>query len=912
MATATIPLGMLGGVNLHDDPLALKEDEAQWLENLWPTKPGVLSKRKSMQWADVLADIFTDGSASGKYMFAGTAMRGGFEGVRDFHFLPRVPDAIYMAHVYGPAEEGAGYGTAAENAGGYDTDTHKLIIRTTNNMTTPIELGEVANRVFFLDYGEATLVLTGGGTPMVVGPNFPSYHRAIAWDFAGASAPPDFRPTCACVYQDRVVYGCRNYIAFSDKLVPETVGGRYELFDPNEVVTALVPVATGVESVENFDAFVILTNKGAYLVRDAPGETFNDLNAFPFPNPSRLPEASDCISHATVAQTKFGVVWCGSEDVWAMRIGGKPERVGTKIRARVEALAPELRWKAHAAYDGEAYVLALPSDDQAVTASGPLHHHWKLDIRNGLPQEWTGAKWFGPQVYRALASWDVDGEGKGTTCLRRRESTAADDRKVYSLIPIRTIQRADGSTPEEVDYCIGVQLVTFDGEEAVDSVYPRLPKPIASQLRLPSTAYVAGDTIIVGEYMWTCQVAGTTSATATEDVAELQPMPQSGGNAFTDGTVTWYPFMQMYDDFETVLFGPSAGDTFYNYTGGIGHLSDARIGEYLVRPTWVTREVTLQEALTDKRVDCIELAYSSNRPTRLEYMYYPNVEIYDGSDAGAPAFPGSQRDLKAPGYINLLESTDVIGGVAGLASMDVRRLSRDILAHPPLKRRASQSVWARVQEMSAHNNTSPGIFIDSTNNFILAVGWGYDANLFETRAFVAARQLDDGWQLLSDINQDMAILLTSLATEMQTHYSATIGSGPTYIEIQNNVDDYEPGALNAIAPGGVNRQRCVFRSSNAALIAGLAEVSIHPGWIDDTFMGDPLSIDAEWQTYKARHRRIAGIMGWLPGIAGISSVGATSVTVTAPVPPANANPIKLDIMQQNLRVVPYKRRTRNG
>ena len=103
-----------------------------------------------------------------------------------------------------------------------------------------------------------------------------------------------------------------------------------------------------------------------------------------------------------MVQTPYGILWCGTDDVWAFVIGQLPFRIGTKLNPAIRASAlGGYGWRANAAFYAGRYMLALPTLAYNVGTSSiydGFEQYW-LELRNGMPPSYGDASWYGPQVY---------------------------------------------------------------------------------------------------------------------------------------------------------------------------------------------------------------------------------------------------------------------------------------------------------------------------------------------------------------------------------------------------------------------------------------------------------------------------------------------------------------------------------
>lgn len=105
-----------------------------------------------------------------------------------------------------------------------------------------------------------------------------------------------------------------------------------------------------------------------------------------------------CISAASVAETPYGVLYCGLESVYMIPTGGAvPVDVGWPIRPAIQAIAFGARSRVTALYHKGFYKLAVvpPGAAQAT-------QQWWLDLRRG---QTAVPSWFGPHLGVPVSAW---------------------------------------------------------------------------------------------------------------------------------------------------------------------------------------------------------------------------------------------------------------------------------------------------------------------------------------------------------------------------------------------------------------------------------------------------------------------------------------------------------------------------
>lgn len=235
-----------------------------------------------------------------------------------------------------------------------------------------------------------------------------------AFDFTGVDN--NFTPKVACVYRDRMFYfnlgtDYESTGVFSDDLEAGVVGtsakdARGFLFggrDGDIGVAAteimLSDVGTPAES-----ALLVLRNKSAYILKGEPTQTTDTESYFGDAVISKINIACGCASAQTLVTTPYGVIWAGEDDVWLLRTGQIPIPIGAKIRSRLLESPPAQRYLWSAVYKDGIYRLSILSPGQGPTSNtDPCGEQWWLDLRDGPPQNFRQARWFGPQIYNVLS-----------------------------------------------------------------------------------------------------------------------------------------------------------------------------------------------------------------------------------------------------------------------------------------------------------------------------------------------------------------------------------------------------------------------------------------------------------------------------------------------------------------------------
>ncbi len=522
-------LGVLGGVNLRQDPTAIGDNQWTKTQNVFPVKPGLLGLRPAMQFErrlyefdpgliafpDTLGDWPSMSRRNG--IVYSSVVPGG---------LPAVPIDFEFARLGG--EFVIAYIDPTTGIGWLD------VLPKSTLDPAPMSLGEITQRPTLLVWNNRVYCFTGNDGGWVVAQD--------AADPRGFSIQPFLfqndasKPQLAAVRNGRFYFGQfgddrQNQLWWSEVNQPTLLTGSgdhgnlvngYNLAFPDKL-TAIADLATTAAGSPQQSALFVFTRNQTYQILGEPGSN-SDLT----PNPggtmqvTRLNTVAGCVSGATICQTPYGALWAGEDDVWLMAFGSVPVRVGSNIRPALLETPAALRWKWHAVYDNGIYKLAVFAPGQGPNTFSPCQHQWWLDLRDGAPQGADDAKWWGPQVYVPTST-----DNQGTFCMRQDTRPGAELR-VFGLANFRFGIPA----PAEFGYGHqGVTVVSFDGKSTRDTCAPQ------AQTRewIANTAYNIGDWIAPTAsetrlFRFRVTTAGTTGVSRPNFAASL---------IITDGTVTW-------------------------------------------------------------------------------------------------------------------------------------------------------------------------------------------------------------------------------------------------------------------------------------------------------------------------------------------------------------------------------------
>jgi len=159
----------------------------------------------------------------------------------------------------------------------------------------------------------------------------------------------------------------------------------------------------------NQSALLILKDRSIWIATGEPlvstdvGDPIGTLNVI------RQPLADGCASFETVCETPWGVIWAGHDDVYfAPNGGGAPVPIGRYIASEFKHTPFDLKHLWHASFHEGFYRLAIMAAGQNQSDPVAMENQWWLDLRYGPPQDWTKARWFGPQMYQPIIAPHCD------------------------------------------------------------------------------------------------------------------------------------------------------------------------------------------------------------------------------------------------------------------------------------------------------------------------------------------------------------------------------------------------------------------------------------------------------------------------------------------------------------------------
>lgn len=394
------PIAWDGGVNLLSAEQFLQPNEVRRAQNLFPIEPGKLGVRGALGHMDYPAD--TDGVG---------AIRSGR------------PIAFMIPPWNGSSLQGV-----------------VLVRNITDSTALAYSTGEIAFRLFGLS-PEASVVVNLGGVNNSIPAMVPFNNKVYAFggypcskagvyiqDSGGVLSTGDFafagsgnnavRPRVAGTYTNRMVFanfgpGYENHMIISDLNDPTLVGDDVLAVNSRnfivgdiigDEIVAVHEVMTAGAGSPAQSALLILKKYSAYLLQGQPSQTTDTGDYLGTMEIVKFEVAAGCVAPLTVVSTPEGLFWAGPDEVWCYKAGTLPFPVGRKIGPALKNTPDDKKYRWHAAYFDGRYRLAIFSAGQGPDDDTPLGEQWWLDLRDGTPQNWQTARWWGPQVYKHLAS----------------------------------------------------------------------------------------------------------------------------------------------------------------------------------------------------------------------------------------------------------------------------------------------------------------------------------------------------------------------------------------------------------------------------------------------------------------------------------------------------------------------------
>lgn len=558
------------GVNLVDEPASIAPTQAQWLKNVWPSKPGVISLRPSMEpvvrsgpviFTSVLNLVpLTQPMLGAMFMVVGevptmtsTEVRIKLLNVADDSFdwyystLHELVSQALTTAVWGRGSfvliDDVWYFFDGYTSGWTISAARREFYYPTRILGTGLhayveagvhKIGPLASRLNTYGYEDNSFRYPGASD---VGGSWPNL-------------PADWRPRIAVYTRERLVLfnladTCQDGMIWSDKNNPMVFDADYDangstdgvldatvdhLLDVDgptvrlggdnvELTAALVVSTSNQENLAN-EAILVFKRDKAFLALGEPGQTSDVDDPDGSLTVTELSVRAGCVGSQACCTSPYGAWWVGPDEVWFMPYGNLPMRMGTKISPRLKAQASSDGWKTQCVYANGRLVITLSSGGSGSTSA--MDEQWWLDLRRGPPESWKDARWFGPQVHAPAGPTEAGVHFLGAVDGEHLAALAVDMRgtQVLSLVSL------DGDSGEDhvssVGYSRPWQPLT--DYSVGDEIYPI--GTASDVVTYPFTS----DAFSQSPWRYICITAGKSGAT----------IPAFNvSSPITDGTAVW-------------------------------------------------------------------------------------------------------------------------------------------------------------------------------------------------------------------------------------------------------------------------------------------------------------------------------------------------------------------------------------
>lgn len=437
MTYQPVPISGANGVNLIDDPTELPTGEVISCKNHYPAKKGKLSKRPGLSRPIRLCTV-PFGIPSNAIM--SPLLRS----VADLVVAERnLTDKI--VYLDGVALNGS---------------TLLSFPLPFDHMRLPLMVW--AGKIYALpgpyaDWRASVAVPTSSGPS-----RYPYYVYDLSTEVAGSVSGLAFTgtgnenvfPTLGVPYKQRLVLmnfgnGFENTILFTNNYSAIIIGndvlalnGRainlVAVPDGDEIVAGAEMMLTGVGSPSEAAFLVLRRNGNPFLLTGEPEQLDGSLapTGTSTLDSKRISLDTGCAGQPTVARTPYGIVWAGPDDVWIFRAGALPVNVGLKIRPALKQTPASLQYRWTGVYHDGFYRLAVWGEGQPMDQTDAPGDQWWLDLRDGPPQSWKDAKWYGPQQFLGGASAGIAPRPQTWGLLT--EKRTGKDSKLYYIDRVET------------------------------------------------------------------------------------------------------------------------------------------------------------------------------------------------------------------------------------------------------------------------------------------------------------------------------------------------------------------------------------------------------------------------------------------------------------------------------------------
>lgn len=418
------------GINVIDQPNMLPDNEIVQARNLFPWGPrGLLSTRPNANYASLLGS--TDSAVQGFAYQMGAftlPMSQGFISLYpttqwdsndlSFQSFSFIQDTSASPDVISLGAKGDGTYTAGGLALAFSSGPVFGSWRQGALTQMPICVNYMGKQLWF----SSQRTLTSARSESYAALQFIPYsggsggYALFSSETLAGTNNSDIRPGGACTYRERLVMwnlkgGYEDCLLFTDNnsmVIGDdalAANSRYVQVGVDGVpIVSCIRVQLDNAVSQATEALLVLKQTGAYLLTSEPNQSWETTE--PLGNPRiqviRFNVDASCISHHTVVQTPYGILWCGVDDVWAFVQGQMPFRLGMKLNPTIRAAAlGGYGWRANASYYAGSYRLALPTLPYTAGSTSMLdgYEQYWLELRNGMPPGFQEAAWYGPQVY---------------------------------------------------------------------------------------------------------------------------------------------------------------------------------------------------------------------------------------------------------------------------------------------------------------------------------------------------------------------------------------------------------------------------------------------------------------------------------------------------------------------------------
>lgn len=522
-----------GSVDLSGKDFNIADDHVRLTQNLIPNKMGNPVRRGAMAYENMLISAVLADLPQSYPNFHLTTPSGGVS-VQTQPIWLGIPNLDGGKFMFATCSGGTRFDLIVNNGSKKAQNSSVLNLKD----TAPTQLPNV-----FFDKGLTYIVFGQSPWPsggIILTPDTVNINGFVPSDlvFKGA-ANGGFQPDYAVKHQDRVVYATQDgTVIWADRYDPLTIGDAAQnvralstaWIDSGKLI-ALRSVMLQAEGSPSSTALLLLFEYGSKIILGEPLNTTETGSIFGTLQINTIGSKSGCISAATIVDTDWGTIWCGQDDVWMLPFNSVPVKIGRALRPLLLSQPPSQRFRCHAVFSGGFYRLALFSDGQGPNWETPLGEQWWLDLRDGFPQDWATARWFGPQVFTPASQLNTGNRSVNPTLVTGTAFMATDPRERNKIFGVHYGIGMDGTGFSQPT---NANLVSYDALNARDlgGLNAMSLNPWTS-----GGAHAIGDELVVlptankHPLIFTAITGGNSGTT--------QPVWDNTGIPFTDGDITW-------------------------------------------------------------------------------------------------------------------------------------------------------------------------------------------------------------------------------------------------------------------------------------------------------------------------------------------------------------------------------------